>query len=157
MTPANLLETLNTLPDDAPLVFVTDQGEIGDGYHVTEYKLSHVTSIDCGARLANWTEATLQLLDGEGGGYMAIGKFAAILKQSIVKVSGLDDAPLQVEFSHGNKGMRIFQVEVPELRNGMVAVRLREARAHCKPALEMAGHSETAGCCGAGSAAACCV
>lgn len=144
-----LLEILEGLPGDAPLVFATADGEIGDGYHVTEFKLAHVTGIDCGARLSNWTEATFQLLDGEGGGHMVAGKFSAILKQSIGKVSGLGDAPLQVEFAHGNRGRRLYHLEAPELRGGRIVVGLRDTRAHCKPALDRAmALGSSAGCCG---------
>ena len=87
------------------MVFETDEGEIGDGYHVTEFKAGTCDGDRLrGARLSNWSEATLQLLDGQGVGHMPAGKFAGILKQSIAKVSGLGDAPLQVEFAHGNRG-----------------------------------------------------
>lgn len=159
MTCNALLETLDTLPGDAPLVFATPDGEIGDGYHVTEFKLAHVTGIDCGARLSNWSEATLQLLDGAGGGHMRTGKFAGILRQSIGKVSGLGEAPLQVEFAHGNSGRRIYRPATPELAEGRVLVALRDTRAHCKPALDRKiALGSSAGCCGSGAAeaAACC-
>lgn len=159
MTCNTLLETLLTLPGDAPLVFETPEGEIGNGYHVTEFKLAHVTGIDCGARLSNWSEATLQLLDGEGGGHMPAGKFAGILKQSIDRVSGLGDAPLQVEFAHGNKARQIYRLATPELSAGRVLVGLRDTRAHCKPALDRkAALGSAAGCCGANAAEAtgCC-
>lgn len=159
MTCETLLETLEDLPGEAPLVFSTDQGDIGDGYHVTELKLAHVTGIDCGARLSNWTEATLQLLDGEGGGHMPAGKFAAILKQSMARVTGLGNVPLQVEFDHGNRGKRIYQLVAPELRDGRIVVALRNTRAHCKPALDRAmALGSSAGCCGTNAAGAsgCC-
>lgn len=159
MTCNSLLETLETLPGDAPLVFSTPEGEIGDGYHVTELKLAHVTGIDCGARMSTWSEATLQLLDGTGGGHMPVGKFAGILKQSIGKVSGLGGAPLQVEFAHGNKAKRLYLPETPELLNGRILIGLRDTRANCKPALDMrAALGSSTGCCGADAAAAsgCC-
>jgi len=159
MTCDFLLETLETLPAEAPLVFATEQGQIGDGYHVTEFKVAHVTGIDCGARFSNWTEASLQLLDGKGDGHMVVGKFAAILKQSIANLSGLGGAPLQVEFAHGNVGKRIYQPGTPELRDGRIIVQLSGTRAHCKPALDMSAALGTpAGCCSAGAskAAGCC-
>jgi len=159
MTCNTLLETLDTLPGDAPLVFATPEGAIGDGYHVTEFKLAHVTGIDCGARMSNWSEATLQLLDGAGGGYMKAGKFAGILRQSIRNVSGLGDAPLQVEFAHGNRGKRIYLPETPELTGGRIVIGLRDTRANCKPALDRKiALGSSAGCCGtaAAEAAGCC-
>ncbi len=156
MTPATLLNTLKALPKDAPLVFQTAHGAIGSGYHVTEYKLASVSSIDCGGRLSNWTEAALQLLDGVGGEYMTAGKFNAILAQSISKVNGLADTPLHVEFAHQNEGLRIYQIETPELIEGVISFPLSEDRAHCKPALETIAHAKVSGCCGSSAAASCC-
>ncbi|MEP3045894.1 MAG: DUF6428 family protein [Roseibium sp.] len=174
MTPQDLYDTLAALPDDAPLVFQTGDGAIGAGYHVTEFKLAEIASIDCGGRLANWSEAALQLLDGTGRDHMTVGKFSKILHQSIARLPGLGDTHLHVEFAHANNGLQIFQISVPELMEGVVAVHLSPNRAHCKPALEAAAtRSEAkvgaiagltsvpnpaAGCCGAGpaSASSCC-
>ncbi|WP_422383788.1 DUF6428 family protein [Roseibium album] len=156
MTPQMLLETLQTLPADLPLVFQTAEGDVGDGYHVTEFKLAQVNSIDCGGRLRSWREAALQLLDGHGGGHMNVGKFSSILGQSITRVTGLGESPLHVEFAHENRGMRIYEISRPRLHEGQVGVDLNEIRAHCKPALEHAATAETAGCCGSASASSCC-
>ncbi|GAB2183839.1 DUF6428 family protein [Roseibium sp. LAB1] len=156
MTLNDLLDLLDALPTEAPLVFSTDAGPIGDGYHVTELKLVQVDSIDCGARRSNWTECVVQLLDGEGDGHMSVGKFSAIARQSSHKINGLADHELQVEFAPRNSGLRVFQPLVPELLNGTVALFLKEARAHCKPALERVPSLGTIGCCGTGSAGACC-
>ncbi len=163
MTPQSLLETVNALPADLPLVFQTGEGAVGDGYHVTELKLAQVTSIDCGGRVAAWTEAALQLLDGpggsagdsSGGGYMKVGKFASILSQSVYRVRGLGDSPLHVEFAHGNAGLRIYDIAVPELRDGVVAIGLQESRAQCKPAVDHAAKMDAASCCGV-AATSCC-
>ena len=152
MLPDILLETLKALPSEAPLIFRTEDGPIGAGYHVTEYKLAQVTGIDCGGRIANWTEAALQLLDGEGKDHMTVGKFGAILKQSISRVSGLGTAPLHAEFAHANRGKAIFQIETPEFTEGTVTIDLSEDRAHCKPALEAINLGTSAACCGSGSA-----
>lgn len=156
MTPQLLLETLEALPADLPLVFQTEEGEIGKGYHVTELKLAQISSIDCGGRLASWTEAALQLLDGRGGGHMNVGKFAAILGQSVSRVKGLATSPLHVEFAHGNRGMRIYSLSTPLVREGFVSVGLGETRAICKPAQDHAQKTETGGCCGSQASSSCC-
>ena len=155
MTPLSLLHGLQKMPADLPLIFQTGDGSIGAGYHVTEFKLAEVGSIDCGGRLASWTEAALQLLDGHGGSHMKVGKFNGILEQSIARLKGLGDCPLQVEFAHENKGMRIYDLSVPELNGETVAIRLSDVRAHCKPALEHLSGAETGACCGS-SASGCC-
>lgn len=159
----DFLEALIGLPADAPLIFSTEDGEIGAGYHITEFKIAQVTSIDCGANLDSWAEAALQLLDGEGGSHMTNGKFAGILAASINRVAGLGDVPVHVEFAHKNQGMRQFQLGVP-VRNGTaIHVALSDNRAHCKPAKAakratgVIAKPETSGCCGAKpNAAACC-
>lgn len=156
MTPNQLLESLNAFPVDAPLVFRTEVGPIGDGYHVTELKHAQITSIDCGARVAEWSEAALQLLDGRGGGHMAVGKFAGIVRQSIRRVKALAECPMHVEFAHGNSGLRIYQLSGPRLEEGAVAFHLAEGRAHCKPALEQVAAGREGGCCGAGAQTQCC-
>ena len=155
MTPQMLLETLQTLPAELPLVFQTEKGEIGAGYHVTELKLAQVRSIDCGGRLASWSEAVLQLLDGQGVDHMKVGKFAAILSQSVSRVSGLGESLLHVEFAHENKGMRIYEVSRPVMHESLVCVALNEVRAHCKPALEHGANTEASGCCGSASSSCC--
>ncbi len=168
MTLNELLETLTALPAEAPLVFRTGEGSIGEGYHVTEFKHAQVTGIDCGGRVAVWEEAALQLLDGKGGSHMPVGKFASILRQSIARIRDLGDCRMQVEFAHGNLGLRVFQPSLPELRNGVVDLHLSEGRAHCKPAMErvaektgIASGAASAsvagsGCCGASAGSACC-
>lgn len=155
MTPQSLLDGLQKMPADLPLVFQTGEGTIGAGYHVTEFKVAKVGSIDCGGRLASWTEAALQLLDGQGGSHMKVGKFNNILEQSIARLTGLGESPLQVEFAHKNQGMRIYDLAAPELSGRAVAVRLRDVRAHCKPALEHVAATDKSGCCGS-SASGCC-
>ena len=156
MTPGTLLEILLAMPSDAPLVFKTEQGEIGGGYHVTEWKLSHINSIDCGARRTNWTESSLQLLDGEGDNHMTVGKFRVILNQSVAQISGLASATMHVEFAHRNEEKRIYQIETPELANGAVIAHLYNTRARCKPAQEAALQGTDPGCCRGGTVSSCC-
>ena len=134
MTPASLLEHLATLPAEMPLVFKTDEGEIRGGYHVTEFKLADIRSIDCGARQSSWRELSLQLLDGNGGAYMSAGKFRGILSKSTNAVAGLGQTPMQVEFAHANTGMRIYQIAEPRIDSNRVVIPLSENRAKCKPA-----------------------
>ena len=155
MTPDSLLLALRTLPSAAPLTFQTDAGPIGKGYHVTELKLAHVTGIDCAARMAHWTEAAIQLLDGSVGDQMTVGTFIGILDQSIRNVDGLGPAPLKIEFAHGNDGMHLFLAADPILEDGRVLISLGGAQATCKPAASQAccapipdqAASQNRGCC----------
>lgn len=147
MTLDDLINTIRTLPANAPLVFSTADGPIGEGYHVTELKLANINSIDCGAQTDTWTETTLQLLDGQGRTHMPVGKFTSILEQSARKIVGLGDSPLRVEFSHGNAGLQIFEPVAPEFVDGGVLLKLQTIHAQCKPALTGKQTGETASCC----------
>tara|TARA_R110002049_G_scaffold10127_9_gene50624 strand:+ start:1990 stop:2469 length:480 start_codon:yes stop_codon:yes gene_type:complete len=141
---ATLLETLSAAPADLPLIFETSDGAIGAGYHVTEFKHAQITGIDCGARLSNWSEATLQLLDGAGRAHMRLSTFTNILRQSIAQVPGLGTAPIRVEFAPGNAGMRSYDMQAPDVSGDRAVIRLREARAICKPAHDKGGTCGTA-------------
>ena len=143
----DLQSELENVPTDLPLVFVTGEGPIGAGYHVTELKLADIVSIDCGAQTERWSEATLQLLDGHGDADMPVGKFRAIVGQSMASVEGLGVSPLHVEFAHGNAGLQIFEIAEAVISDDNIALSLVPLRAVCKPAKRMAGVG--AECCGA--------
>jgi len=154
MTLDDLLVAAQALPPERPLVFVTDDGPIGPGYHVTELKLARIVSIDCGARTSSWSETVLQLLDAQGRLHMPVSKFASILAQSVRKVDGLGASPAFVEFGHHNAGMQIFQPEEPELIDGEVVLRLHPVRAQCKPAFKATAAVHSGGCGGPNSCCA---
>lgn len=147
MNVSDLQSKLENLPVDLPLIFVTGEGPIGAGYHVTELKLAQIVSIDCAAQTERWSEATLQLLDGHGDAHMAVGKFRAIVGQSIKTVEGLGGSPMRVEFAHGNAGLQIFEMSKPEVSDSAVTLSLVPVRAHCKPALRTAGAGAGSDCC----------
>ena len=147
MTTLNdLITDLKTLDPDLPLVFATDAGEIGGGYHVTELKRATINSIDCGGNLSEWVETNLQLLDGSEREHMKLGKFIAIANQSMAKINGLADSPLSFEYSPGNIGLHRYAAEWINAGSDTVTVRLKEDRAKCKPAVRF---QETTGanCC----------
>ncbi|MEM9047510.1 MAG: DUF6428 family protein [Pseudomonadota bacterium] len=140
MTPQSLLDDLKILPPDLPVVFRTEAGEIAQGYHVTELKHARVTSIDCAARLSEWSQASLQLLDGDWHAQaivdpaMSARKLSGILSQSIARLDGVGAAELQVEFAHGNAGMRIYRPQRPLVAGSSIVIELADNRAQCKPA-----------------------
>ena len=103
MSSLNTLRAALTEDDlDRKLIFATVDGEIGAGYHVTELKLAEVQGIDCGANQRGWRETVVQLLDGHGREHMSVGKFTAILDQSIKALPGLGDASVRIEFAPRN-------------------------------------------------------
>ena len=152
MTAAKLLSSLGTMNPQASLIFVTDDGDIGGDYHVTEFKRATVTGIDCAGRVSNWTEATLQLLDDSGSEHMSVGKFTAILAQSLARVEGLGDVAMRAEFAPRNRGLRMYNMAPPAMRGDDVVLHLSEDRAACKPfTLSMVG-SDAMQCCSASAA-----
>ncbi|QIE54118.1 hypothetical protein G5B40_00850 [Pikeienuella piscinae] len=158
MTFATLLSGLERLDAAAALIFEFDGQPVGAGYHVTELRHSTSTGIDCGGKVETWQEARLQLLDGPGEAHMSVGKFRGILEKSLGRLPELSDAPLLVEFSPGNSGLRLMVPGEPSMKNGLATVYLRDSRAICKPAERKRSIEGTAnGCCGASNpASACC-
>lgn len=153
MTLTDLLTALAPFDPAQPLVFETEDGPIAGGYHVTEFKLAQIESIDCGGRRSAFTEAVLQLLDGRGGARMGVGKFSEIAGRSTAALPGLGLAELRVEFAHGNAGKAIYALGTPRATDQGIALPLLGDAALCKPKAEMAQ-----GCCGPApvAASACC-
>ncbi len=138
MTLNELLQNLAPLPQTAELIFTTPDGDISGGYHVTELKHATISSIDCGGRVDDWAETSVQLLDGSGGARMTVDKFTTLARQSTAKLAGLADARLVIEFAPRNTGLRSYELAPPHATNDGVIITLSERRALCKPSLMMA-------------------
>jgi len=148
-TLGRLLAALEHQDPETPLVFNTDVGTIGAGYHVTELKQADITSIDCGRQVTRWQEAVLQLLDGKAGEHMCVGKFVQIMRQSQTALEGLDNLPFAIEFAHENHGLRRYVPGAVGAGNDAVTVQLRDDVAACKPAKRPSAAFVTS-CCGVG-------
>ena len=163
MTLKEFLTKLGAMPSDADLVFAAEGKEIAGGYHLTEFKLARIASIDCAARTSAWTEASMQLLDGSGGEYMKLGKFTEIASKSAEFVPDLDQVTLGVEFSPENAGIRIYDLGEPTFENGRVNVPLTPRTASCKPKADFAAAVAATGipqpaqssCCGPARTSCC--
>lgn len=116
---------------------------------MTELKLADIRGIDCGGRQDAWQEAVLQLLDGCGRQHMAVGKLRGILAKSSAALPGLGDAPLHVEFAHGNTALQRYELGAPSLTDGRVVVPLTRGAAQCKPLVAAMSVNTPAatGCC----------
>ena len=151
MTLTDFLTALRDLPADAPLVFTTNEGQIGAGYHITELKSHEIKSIDCGGNTSDWTETQIQLLDGAGRSHLSTGKSAKILEHSLKAIPDLAEGELSFEYAPGNNGLRRYLPTQPSWAEGHVEMRLTEDGAQCKAATFS---GSTASCCGA--SARCC-
>ena len=127
-----LLDELEAYPDHL-LIFRSEEGDIGAGFHVTELKQASIKSIDCGGRTDQWTETVLQLLDSSEGTPMAIGKFLAIAEKSEAVLPGLSGVPLIFEYAPGNRGLHRMKIASVHTDDQRVVVSLGEDRAVCKP------------------------
>ncbi|MEM8789717.1 MAG: DUF6428 family protein [Pseudomonadota bacterium] len=125
----------------APLRFKTEDGPMGPGTHITEFKHASIASIDCGGRTDAWSETVMQLLDRRTGVAMPVGRFRKIAAHSMARIPGLGDTPLVAEGAPGNGGMRRYHPKDLAQEGQAVVLHLAAARAACKPAL-------ASGCCG---------
>ncbi len=155
MTFANLLNQLKSHDPTLPLVFQSQEGDIGAGYHVTELRQNSSVGIDCGGTIERWEDARLQLLDGQGGRHMSVGKFSKILEVSLQRMPELADLPLQVEYAPKNLGLRLMSLGDPVAGDEAVVVALGDQAAQCKPAARVtpaeggcySANAKTASCC----------
>ena len=133
-TSGQLMQTFYPLAPGAGVVFRTDEGEIGGGYHVTELKLARFDSIDYSGNRHRWAEAHLQLLDAAGSDHMRAGKFIGILRKSTETIDELRDVPAYVEFAPENRGIERLRIEDVEVDGNRIVVALEPGTAACKPA-----------------------
>ena len=143
-----ILSELEMANPNGDTVFKTSQGEIGGGFHVTELKLAAIQSIDCGGRMADWTETHLQLLDGQSGRHMSLQKFKSIANHSAKKLPGLADAPVYVEYAPGNDGLPRYTIGAVMAEPNRVVILLHEDGAKCKPAEDRKAGVSMQACCG---------
>jgi hypothetical protein len=130
------------------------------GYHVTEVKAGSFVTLDCGANADAWQETILQVEDipaKDGGSYMTVGKFRAILGQVDRKIRLNGEARLTFEIGVPEVPMQIFDVAEVSIGEDMAVLRLGARPAICKPR-HRAALAEAAACCApaSGSASSCC-
>ncbi|MGR3341889.1 MAG: DUF6428 family protein [Paracoccaceae bacterium] len=143
-----IISELEMANPDGATVFSTSEGEISGGYHITELKLASIQGIDCGGRMADWTETHLQLLDGQSGRHMSVQKLKSIANHSAKKLPGLADAPIYVEYAPGNDGLRRYLITSIMSESERVVISLREDGAKCKPAEDRKAGVNMQACCG---------
>lgn len=146
-TLTDFLQQLDQANPEAGVIFVTEDGPVGGGYHITELKHGSIDSIDCGGRQSSWSEVAIQVLDVYGESPMPVERLRGILARSIEAITGLAAAPVHVEFGHKNQSLSRY--DIAGLDIGPTAVRVSLARAHasCKPTAERALSVQSTSCC----------
>ncbi|MEM9421072.1 MAG: DUF6428 family protein [Pseudomonadota bacterium] len=134
----------------AKLLFYVDGVPIGTGFHVTEVLHRRVAAIDCGGNRDGWDEAVLQILDGNAGEQMVVGKLLGILRQCTGKIPALLNTPLYAEFGFDNANLQRFVVNYVSSDEGGVRIELGAVQAKCKPMSTMAQQpcGDAQACCG---------
>ncbi len=132
----DVIDNLRGQPE-MPLVFELEGNRIKEGYHITEVKRADVVSLDCGLNQQQWTELTVQLLDGRSGSsepWMMNHKASAILKAAMDKLQVPDDTPtLYIEYSPGNSELKKLSVQDIKQYREFSVVTLQHKNAVCKP------------------------
>jgi hypothetical protein len=135
ITTGELLERLGAHAGK-PLVFCYDGRDVLPGYHVTEVKAGQFEALDCGANREAWRETFVQLWDipgDDGRGFMATGKFLAILGTVAARVPFDPGAKLTFEISDGVSAMQLFRADMIDTAGEFVRVSLSRRPASCKP------------------------
>lgn len=150
MTDATLngfLKALETAMPEAGVVFATEDGPVGAGYHITELKHARIESIDCAGRQSSWDEVAVQMLDVFGDVPMPVDRLRAILSRSRAAIPALGEAPVHIEFGHRNKSLSRYDIAGLSIDGHLVKVSLVRAHATCKPAAAPAEPGTTTRCC----------
>ncbi len=147
VTLSTFLAELDHANPEAGVVFATEDGPVGAGYHITELKSARVDSIDCGGRRSTWVEAAVQVLDVFGDAPMPVERLRAILDRSIAAIPELAEAPVHVEFGHRNQSLSRYDIAGLKIGPTAVTVSLVRAHASCKPAVERSTRPQTSTCC----------
>ncbi|MEL7105232.1 MAG: DUF6428 family protein [Pseudomonadota bacterium] len=128
------LAALDTAMPEAGVVFATEDGPVGAGYHITELKHARVDSIDCGGHRSGWDEAAVQVLDVFGDAPMPVERLRAIVTRSLGAIPALAEAPVHIEFGHRNQSLSRYDIAGLQVDDHLVQISMVRARATCKPA-----------------------
>ena len=132
-TLTDLRDTLRTEPN-RPVRFRTAHYEVKPGYHLTEFKLARVASVDCGRGKHEWDEAIVELLDGSGDEeeFMPSGKVTAIVDDVVSAIPAASDADAVFEF--GSRGLARYRIGSVAFDGDDWLVTLDPLQGQCKAA-----------------------
>ncbi|PJZ43980.1 DUF6428 family protein [Leptospira brenneri] len=104
-------------------------------YHITEFKLANIQSVDCGGKSDSWFDIILQVLEPktkENTKFMTLGKVNSILKKVSTSMLIPDDARLRIEFGNDNIAMRQYFVSEMQPKNHAFRIQLADGKTECK-------------------------
>lgn len=108
--------------------------EIASDYHITEFKLAQINSVDCGGNVDSWNEMLLQILEPakENKEPMAVEKVLSIISKVSEKIQISANSILRIEFGNSNVSMSQFFVETIGVTESSLVVYLKEGATECK-------------------------
>ncbi|MCW7494563.1 DUF6428 family protein [Leptospira sp. 2 VSF19] len=112
-----------------------DRQTIFPNYHITEFKLAKIQSVDCGGNSDFWTEIILQVLEPtieKNTESMTFSKVNSIIKKVMNVMEIPSNAILRIEFGNQKLAMRQYFVsEMIPMKNA-VLIQLQDGKTECK-------------------------
>lgn len=132
----NDFKTKLELYPELQLNFVYEQNEkIYPNYHITEFKLATIESVDCGGKTDSWKEIILQVLEPKekvDQESMSLGKIQSIFQKVSKSLSIPEDAVLRIEFGNANHVMRQYFVSKLQIEGSTLLMHLVDGQTECK-------------------------
>ncbi|XDD53695.1 DUF6428 family protein [Leptospira sp. WS4.C2] len=104
-------------------------------YHITEFKLANIQSVDCGGKSDSWSEIILQVLEPKvekDTESMTLAKVNSILKKVTTSMNIPEEATLRIEFGNEDTAMRQYFVsEMKPIENSLL-IQLKDGKTECK-------------------------
>lgn len=123
---------LSKADPDMPIRFQTDEGQVKGDYHLTEIMRADVATLDCGVNNHAWSEIRVQLMDGYSDNHMPAGKLLDIVRAASERLPNSEGLPITIEFSHENKGLRLYRPSKTQTMEDHIAVTLAPKTGQCK-------------------------
>lgn len=108
---------------------------VSSDYHITEFKLASIQSVDCGGNLDSWNEMILQVLEPTETSLkesMEVKKLVSIIGKITDKIPIPEDAVVKIEFGNSKYAMRQLFVSSLSLTDESIIVLLEEGAPECK-------------------------
>lgn len=104
-------------------------------YHITEFKLATIQSVDCGGKTDSWSEIILQVLEPKiekDTESMTLNKVNSILKKVTTSMNIPEEATLRIEFGNDATAMRQYFVSEMQPIGNSLLIHLKDGKTDCK-------------------------
>ncbi|MBM9545492.1 hypothetical protein JWG40_00565 [Leptospira sp. 201903074] len=104
-------------------------------YHITEFKLANIQSVDCGGKSDSWSEIILQVLEPKvekDTESMTLAKVNSIIKKVTNSMNIPEEATLRIEFGNEDTAMRQYFVSEMKPQENSLLIHLKDGKTECK-------------------------